>query len=187
MDWIGKNQIFINYMLPDVAPSMASGSGSARLLASIVIRPVQPNDVELIMEMHQRLSSDSLYRRYHGPRIPPRPEIEQICRLDGENGRAVVAATYDQKPAVVGIAYYVVSGQGVADTAFLVEDGYQGLGIGKRLMQQLSNLAQAQGICFFDAHVLPSNRPMIRLLRHSGQLVQNVSSYGARDMRVQLC
>lgn len=153
---------------------------------SINIRPAQANDVEMILAMHQRLSADSIYKRYHSPRQPTRGEIEQICALSGKNGRVLAATIPGQTPLVVGMAYYVVTGQDAAETAFLVEDNYQGQGIGKRLVKHLKEQAVAQGIRFFDADVLSSNRPMIHLLRHAGQLVHNRTDYATSEIQVQL-
>lgn len=155
--------------------------------ASVVIRPVQTDDVDLILDMHNRLSTNSLYMRYHSPRMPTREEIERMCRLDGTNGRVVVAAIPGSKPRIVGMAYYVVTDQDTAETALLVEDLYQGQGIGRRLMQRLTQLAVDQGICFFDALTLSSNDRMIRLLHQTGHLVRNRLDHGTREMRVELC
>ena len=154
--------------------------------AAPIIRPVQADDADLIWEMHQRLSLDTIYKRYHSPRVPTRQEIAQICTLDEAKGRAVIAIISGQKPQIVGIAYYIVSGQESAEAAFLVEDSYQGQGIGKQLMQQLRRLALAQGIRFFDAYVQPSNERMIHLFHHTGQVIHDGLGYGVREMRVHL-
>ncbi len=155
--------------------------------ASIIIRPMQKNDVDLIMEMHDRLSTNSLYMRYHTPRNPTREEIEKICRLNGTYGRVVVAALPGLKSKIVGMAYYVVTSHDTAETAFLVEDLYQGQGIGRRMMEHLKRLAIAQGVCYFDADVLPSNERMFYLLHKSGNIVQNRLEYGTRELRLELC
>ena len=55
--------------------------------SDIVIRPGEPGDVDLILEMHGRLSDESLYKRYHTPRRPTREEVAKMCGLNGENGR----------------------------------------------------------------------------------------------------
>jgi ribosomal protein S18 acetylase RimI-like enzyme len=161
--------------------------GETAAPASLTIRPAQNNDIDLILEMHQRLSDDSLYNRYHIARIPSRKEIERIIDLEGENGRVMVAAILGAKPKIVGLAYYVVTGQDTAETAFLVEDMYQGQGIGGWLMEALTRSAATQEICFFDARVLPSNQPMIHLLHRSGQLVYKKKDYGAFEMRLDIC
>lgn len=161
--------------------------GEAAVPASLIIRPMQPDDIDPILEMHTRLSTDSLYKRYHMVRVPTRQEIERIANMERENGGVMVAAILGVKPKIVGLAYYVVTGQDTAETAFLVEDMYQGQGIGRRLMQALTWVAAAQDICYFNARVLPTNKPMIHLLHKSGQLVHKKRDYGAFEMHLDIC
>lgn len=138
------------------------------------------------MDMHQRLSADSIYSRYHSPRVPSREEIRRVTALDGDSGLALVAVMPGRGGMVVGLAYYVVTGRQLAEVAFLVEDRYQGQGIGKRLVQALSRSAVAHDICFFDAYVLAANRPMQHLLEQGGPLVHQRRDFSAVEMRVQL-
>jgi GNAT superfamily N-acetyltransferase len=152
----------------------------------LIIRPVEESDVDLILDMHHRLSMESLYNRYHSHRIPTRAEIEKICTLSAENGRAVVAAIPGKQSGVVGMAYYIQSSKTAAETAFLVEDRFQGQGIGKGLIQALAQLAVKNGILFFDANVLSSNKTMLHLLNQAGHMVHYEYDYGSLDMRVQL-
>jgi GNAT superfamily N-acetyltransferase len=153
--------------------------------SDIIIRAGRPEDKELIWEMHQRLSDDSLYSRYHSPRIPTKKEIAKICELKPENGRLLVATIPSKRTQIVGMAYYVLSGE-TAEAALLVEDSFQGQGIGKQLLKTLARQALAQGIRFFDAYVLPSNRTMMYLLYQVGQLVYNKLDYGTREIRISL-
>lgn len=169
-----------------VMKSFQLESGIAQTLADIVIRPGRPEDVDLIIDMHHRLSEESVYKRYHAPRIPSPAEIAKMCQLNGQNGRLLVAVLPGRRSTIVGMAYYIWSEEAVAETAFLVEDRFQGQGIGKRLIQALAQQAVAQDIQFFDAQVLPINRPMIHLLHQTGQMVFNKLSYGTREMRVRL-
>jgi GNAT superfamily N-acetyltransferase len=151
------------------------------------IRPAATEDIDLILDMHHRLSNDSLYKRYHFTRIPSRQEIERIVELNGKNGSVFVAVMPVPKPKIIGIAFYVLTGKNTAETAFLVEDHYQGQGIGRRLLSCLTQTAITKDICFFDARVLPTNTPMIHLLRKSGRLVHNILDYGAYEMRMNIC
>lgn len=177
MDFFNMDSAIMRSFIPEIKQDFAP--------SDIVIRSGQPEDVELILEMHQRLSEESLYKRYHTPRLPSRAEIREMCQLNGGNGRLFVAVIPGRRPQIVGMAYYVLSGE-AADTAFLVEDSFQGQGIGKRLIQALARQAVAQGVRFFDAHILPSNRSMVHLLLQVGQLVYSKLDYGSRELRVQI-
>jgi len=185
MDWFTINSKLIRY-LTDFTAWSDTGQAISPRLTSLTFRPVQADDVDLIVAMHQRSSEKTIYSRYHSPRVPTRQEIGQICQLDGENGRAIVAAIGGKKPAVVGLAYYIPSAPDMAEPALMVEDRYQGQGVGKKLLNQLTEQAIAQGICVFEALVLPTNGPMFHLLHQTGKVIQNKLVYGTREMRIQL-
>ena len=178
MNIFSLDSTVMNSLLPNTTVS--------RNASAISIRPVQQDDIDLIVEMHQRLSQESIYKRYHSPRIPTRQEIAQMYALDGKNGHVLVATIPGRQSQIVGMAYYVISEQKTAEAAFLVEDNYQGQGIGKRLVKELRREAIRQGICFFDAYVLPSNNAMIHLLNSIGHLIASRLDYGTREMRVQI-
>lgn len=161
--------------------------GRTAAQSAVSIRPVHLDDAEQILAMHRRLSNDSLYNRYHIARIPTMQEIKRIIELDGEDGRVLVATVSDRVPKIIGMAFYVVTEEGTAETAFLVEDLYQGQGIGRRLMNALSQAAMAESICVFDSRVLPSNKPMLHLLYQSGRLVHKKRDYGAVEVRTDIC
>src|SRR4051794_19663201 len=98
----------------------------------VTMRPIRPDDADLINEMHQRLSPDSIYYRYLQPRIPSMAEIEQVCRLDPAKGAGFVATVQRGAEIIVGVAYYVREAQQrlTAEPGILVEDQFQDQGIG---------------------------------------------------------
>jgi GNAT superfamily N-acetyltransferase len=50
----------------------------------------------------------------------------------------------------------------------IVEEDYQGLGLGKLIFRHLLLIARARGIGTFEAEVLPANDRMLNLLKKSG-------------------
>ena len=154
--------------------------------ASVVIRPAQPNDVDAIIAMHQRLSDESLYKRYLRPRQPTRSELATFCEQDDKRGHTLVALLPGNHAEIVGMAFYVATSTDAAEAAFLVEDQFQGQGIGSQLMTTLVQQAVSRGILYFDATVLPTNLTMIHLLHRAGTQIHNRLGYGEREIRVQL-
>lgn len=178
MNFYGQTSSLMNQLLPIT---------EFGLQLEIDIRPATAVDVDLIWQLHQQLSADSIYKRYHSPRVPTRAEMAEMCGLYEENGRSFIAIA-PGKADIVGLAYYIIKPDNpdTAEVALLVADAFQGRGIGRRLMKHLVAQAITHNIRFFDAYVLPSNRPMIHLLNSSGQLIENRLTYGAREMRVQI-
>jgi hypothetical protein len=54
-------------------------------------------------------------------------------------------------------------------------------------MQALTRAAAGEDICLFSARVLTSNKPMIHLLRTSGQLIDKKIDYGAYELKIDIC
>lgn len=156
--------------------------------SALTIRPARAEDADLIMQMHQQLSADTLYQRYHIERIPSHGEFRKMYALDGRNGRSFLALLPGNKHPLVGLATYVTNPELpiVAEVALLVADDYQGQGIGRKLMNRLVEEAQKQNIRFFDGYIKSSNRPMVHLLRSSGKLTEIHYDPGAVEMRVEL-
>ncbi|MCB8979845.1 MAG: GNAT family N-acetyltransferase [Ardenticatenaceae bacterium] len=178
MNFLGLSPTEEHSLLPDMRLTYG--------LQDIVIRPGTVIDVDSIMAMHDRLSEASLHKRYHRPWRPSRDNVAWICRLCGENGRLLVAELPGRASQIVGMAYYVAEDEKTAEAAFLVEDRFQGQGLGKQIVQALAQQAIARGIRFFDAHVLTSNRAMIHLLQRTGQIVHEKLSMSTYEMRVEL-
>jgi len=141
---------------------------------AVTIRPIQPNDFQPILDMHQRLSMDSLFLRYLVPYIPGYlpTHLRHICRRPAGQGFGLVATTGTQ---IVGLGYYVIKPEqpDTAEPALLIEDQFQGQGIGGRMLDQLVTVARGQGVHFFDALTHSSNRSMRHLLHRRGQLISS--------------
>ena len=185
MNWFAINPNLERY-LADLGTWANAGQAISPTASSLIFRSVQIDDVDLIIEMHKRSSERTIFSRYHSPRMPTRQEITQICQLEGKNGRAVMTAIAGKKPRDVGMAYYINVDVETAEVALLVEDSFQGQGVGKRLLCWLTELALAQGIVFFEAFVLPTNKPALHLLQQMGRVVQNKLVYGARELQIEL-
>jgi L-amino acid N-acyltransferase YncA len=116
-------------------------------------------------------------------------DIERVCTLEAEKGAGFVATVQQEKEIVVSVAYYVRETQNSHQTAepgILVEDRYQGQGIGRRLWQQLHDHAKANQICQLRVFFEPSNQRMLRLLQGSGFAYQAKAFDGLNEYLVAL-
>ena len=138
---------------------------------SVIIRPVQPQDAERIRDMYSRSSSRSIYMRYMRHTEPTLDEIRKIVNLDPSRGSVLVAATEGAFEQVVGYAFYVIDPSFkpyVAEPAIMIEDAYQGLGLGSELNRVLVEKSRSQNVYAFEAYVASSNDAIFRLVRKSG-------------------
>ena len=134
-----------------------------------------PADYDDIKAFYDGLSPDSRYLRFHGF---GRTDI--IARADAEASgvdRLALIARHDG--LVVAAACYIgLREPGVAEVAFAVADDDQRRGIATRMLEQLAAIAADRGIHRFDALVMASNRPMLRVLAHGGFAVRRQGSFG---------
>ncbi|MEZ4735094.1 MAG: GNAT family protein [Caldilineaceae bacterium] len=137
---------------------------------TVKVRPLRSGDALLLQELHQRVSPTTLYYRYLRPYQPTLAELAQICRLGKGEGAGIIALMEGPPIQAIGFAHYHIDRQQptTAEVGFLVEDRFQGQGVGRTLFQQLVQRAQAQGLQTFTAYVHPTNHAMLRVFQRSG-------------------
>ena len=131
----------------------------------VATRLVRPDDDERLVRMWPRLSPDTVYRRFHSPlRRLPMATVRHLVQVDHELREAVVAVVGDE---VVGVARYERSPDDPASAEFavVVEDDWQGLGLGRQLLLELTELAGRRGVRRLTATVQADNDRMLRLIR----------------------
>ncbi|WP_116450609.1 GNAT family N-acetyltransferase [Blastococcus litoris] len=132
---------------------------------AVTTRPVRPADRTLFYRLWPRLSPETIYRRFHAPvhRLPDET-VRRLVTVDHDLREAVVAVVGGE---VVGVARYDRPSEdpSTAEIAVLVEDAWQGAGVGRQLLASLTDLAARRGVRTFTATVQPDNRPVLGLVR----------------------
>jgi ribosomal protein S18 acetylase RimI-like enzyme len=137
---------------------------------SITIRALQPGDRSAMLSAVGRVSAQSLYRRFFGPKRGfTEKETDFFVNVDFVTHVALAAVIDD---TIVGAGRYIVSEPGKAELAFAIVDEYQGKGIGAALLRNLILIARTSRIEQLVAEVLPENAPMLALFRKYGFGVQ---------------
>ncbi len=157
---------------------------------SVRIRAIRLDDRDRIDGLFERMSSESLYMRFFGPRRRlSRSELDRFVAADFRDEAALVATlTEGEHEKIIGICRYASvpwppggaernPGSGAdaprrAEIAFLVEDAHQGRGIGTLLMEHLVPIARSNGITKFEAEVLGENNRMLDLFAGSGFAIE---------------
>ena len=156
--------------------------------SSVTVRAVKQTDVVLIHEMHKRVSKDSLYYRYLGPKAPKIENLKCLCDANKETATVLVAVIHEPEEMVVALAYYQIDPENstTAEPAILVEDSFQGFGLGKLIIEALCRDALKKGVKTFDIYVDPSNYRMRHMIQRSGLRYESKFSNGLSDIRVWL-
>ncbi|MCX4385949.1 GNAT family N-acetyltransferase [Micromonospora peucetia] len=139
---------------------------------TVQLRPIRPADGPGIVAMHSRFSERTRYLRYFSPypRIPDR-DLQRFVNVDHRDREAFVVLVGDR---IVAVGRYERLGPQApeAEVAFVVEDAYQGRGIGSVLLEHLADTAGRNDIANFVAEVLPANGAMLRVFSDFGYQVQ---------------
>ena len=155
--------------MPEV--TVAGGSGS--VLAVVVlgvnvsyeVRPIERDDVEALRRLFYRLSAETVYRRFFQPiHSPSESALRFLCDVDHGRRDALVAVSGDGE--IRAVARYDRLGDSLeAEVAVVVEDEWQGHGVGAALVRRLAGLAESRGLEVFTATMLGDNRAASKLLR----------------------
>lgn len=128
------------------------------------VRPISTDDVDGLRRMFYRLSADTVYRRFFRPVHEPSESVLRfLCAVDHGRREALVAVSPEGE--IVAVARYDRLGDSnEAEVAVVVEDAWQGQGIGALLVRKLGALAAARGLDVFTATMLGDNRAAAKLL-----------------------
>ena len=155
---------------------MGAPDRSADVLLSdgttVHLRQIRPEDAPEIVAMHARFSERTRYLRYFSPypRIPER-DLQRFVTVDHHDREAFVVLAGER---IVAVGRYERLGPDApdAEVAFVVEDAYQGRGIGSVLLEHLAAAAREEGISQFVAEVLPTNAQMLRVFADAGYQIR---------------
>jgi acetyltransferase len=132
------------------------------------LRPIRPDDAPRLVELYDRLSQQSAYQRFFTvmQRLPP-DWARFLAAVDHQRRFALVAEdAAAPTPTVVSVARYEPLPDGeTVELAVVVEDSWQGQGLGTLLLRELLHAAELNGLHRFRAYVLADNRRMLHLLR----------------------
>ncbi|TWD73050.1 L-amino acid N-acyltransferase YncA [Kribbella amoyensis] len=142
------------------------------------LRRATVDDAEAVVAMHERCSYESRTRRYHVPM--PKLTARTARHLSAPAGGASVVAAIEG--AVVGMAtaapWEELDGTAM-EIAVLVEDGWQGQGLGSQLLRRVIQEARLLGADRAVCMVQPENVAMLRTvegLRMRTRVVQDGDS-----------
>lgn len=152
--------------------------------AEVVLRATTAADAPLVAALHARCSPHTRALRS----LPTRPVLGAtvLRQLIGADGSVSVLAVTTDGGAAVGLANLVCTGGGTAEVALLVEDVWQGRGVGTALARKLVELARIDHITEFTAVSQAGNSALTRVLRRAGLRPRGQLEGGALRVRATL-
>jgi RimJ/RimL family protein N-acetyltransferase len=157
---------------------------------AVTIRPIRSDDAPRLQALMERLSPESVYYRFLAPRKAlTDQQAHDLANVDYQ-GRMALVATVDQgEEEIIGVARYAQTTPDepdLAEAAVVVEDRFQGQGLGTLLLKRLAAHAQAQGIRAFWATIHPTNDRIRRFIQRSGLPSKSRFESGLWEIRVEL-
>jgi RimJ/RimL family protein N-acetyltransferase len=131
----------------------------------VAVREIRAEDAPALRRLVGRSSARSIELRFFSPmKELSEEDARRFAEVDGNDRFALVAL--DPEDEIVAVVRYErEGGTDGAEYAVLVEDRYQGRGLGLGLTRCLIGAARERGIERLHALVLRENGRMLRLLR----------------------
>jgi GNAT superfamily N-acetyltransferase len=134
----------------------------------ITIRPAQPGDVTLILELIKGLAE---YERAPEQAKATAQDIEKALFQPNPGAHALICSV-DGQPAGFALYFYNFSTwtgkSGIYLEDLFIEPAYRGRGAGKALLKTLARIAVAEDCTRFEWSVLDWNEPAIRFYEAFG-------------------
>jgi RimJ/RimL family protein N-acetyltransferase len=143
-----------------------------------VLRPIDPSDAPLLIDLHNHLSFESQYYRFFGPKPNlTQKEAEYLANVDFHKRFAIVAEIdNDGSKEIVGVGRFDINQPGVGEAAIVIRDDYQHVGLGTAILNRMREVGRGAGLREFSAEVLAENSRMLELLQANGLEVARAES-----------
>jgi len=138
----------------------------------VLLRPIRPEDEPMWHEMLALCSQETIMFRFFMLFNNTTHEMAtRYCFIDYDREMAIVAEIQEAcgRRRLIGVGRLVSDADRMeAEYAVLVQDEFQGKGLGSILTDYCMEICQRWGIRFVIAETSPSNRKMIQLFAHRG-------------------
>ncbi len=155
----------------------------------IHFRAIKPSDEDEMRRLFYRFSDQAVYYRYFSPiKTMPHDRMQEYVNVDYRSVMSIVGVIEESgREMIVAEARYARrkdKDRRYADTAFIVDESYQGRGVATFLFNLLIRIARENGVEGFTADVLADNKSMLKVFEKAPFSVQAVLAYGAYELTI---
>ena len=154
---------------------------------NVRFRAIKPSDEDEMRRLFYRFSDQAVYYRYFSPiKTMPHRKMQEYVNINYRCIMSIVGVIEDSGvEKIIAEARYVrTKNRPHADTAFIVDESYQGKGIASFLFDLLIRVAREEGIAGFTADVLADNKSMLKVFEKAPFPVKAVLSGGAYRLTI---
>ena len=137
----------------------------------ITIRPIRPEDADLVKRFVHNLSEESKYFRFmNSMQELTETMLVRFTQIDYSREMALIAVAVEhEKEVELGVARYAINPDGdTCEFALVIADSMQGKGLGQKLMVALMEAARVNGLSVIEGEVLVNNHKMLKLMTRLG-------------------
>jgi RimJ/RimL family protein N-acetyltransferase len=166
---------------PEAYPGALERQMALKNGETLRIRPIRPDDETRLVDLYSRLSRQTAYQRFFTVmRRLPSDWIHYFANVDYRRRLALVAERETVAGVeIVGVGRFEPSDEeGTGEVAFVLEDGYQGQGLGAVLLDAVVQAGIERGLTRFRAFVLAENRRMLSLLARHMRIIESKTEQG---------
>ena len=183
-------RVLLGIMVPQSQNNEHENEGTIGLPSGydVPFRLVEPSDAPALQRFLGRCSERTIYLRFFGSLNEFTEEKAQyFAHADGVDHFAFVALDPDDPDEIIAVVRYDREpGEEQAEYAAIVEDSWQGHGMGIDLTRRLVDVACTKGVRYFYALVMGKNKRMLELLRHLDLPEQEHQQEGVKHVEVEL-
>jgi acetyltransferase len=148
------------------------------------IRPIHPDDAQMLQELVQNLSPESRYFRFVSSlKELPAALLSRLTLIDYDREMALVAIHRESKTSeqgetreierIVGVSRYITNPDlASCEFSLVVADDFNGKGLGSRLMMSIMEEARDKGLDEIEGLVLANNPGMLKLMKGLGFVIK---------------
>jgi len=134
---------------------------------AVAVRAIRSDDAPALQRLYRRLSKQSIHLRFFGYRKELSDRMaDHFAYVDGANRFALVALDPNKEDEIIAVVRFDCEvDTDKAEYAALVEDRWQGRGLGLGMTRRLIGVAHDRGVRCLYGWVMRGNRAMLGLLR----------------------
>ena len=145
-----------------------------------IVRPVHPDDANMLQDFVRSLSPESRYFRFvSSMQELPATMLSRFTLIDYDREMALVALVNEdsvgadgqttQRARIVGVSRYITNpDRASCEFSLVVADEFKGKGLGSRLMLSIMDFAREKGLTEIEGLVLANNPNMLKLMKGLG-------------------
>ncbi len=134
----------------------------------ISVRPLLPADEFAYRNFFYSLREETIfYRFFRKVRTLPRSAAQKTwASVDYRKNMSLIGMVQKKgHKEIMAIGTYMEIDENRAEVAFMVQEEYQGMGMGSYLLERLEAIARENGYTGFTAMVMPENKAMIHVFK----------------------